>query len=47
VKKWLGVFLERYFRLSQFQRSAMPNAPKMGSDGSLSPHSDWRREKHM
>jgi NAD+ synthase (glutamine-hydrolysing) len=42
VKQWLGVFLERFFRTSQFKRSAMPNAPKVGSGGSLSPRSDWR-----
>jgi NAD+ synthase (glutamine-hydrolysing) len=42
VKKWLGIFLERFFRLSQFKRSAIPNAPKVGSGGSLSPRSDWR-----
>jgi hypothetical protein len=27
---------------SQFKRSALPNAPKVGSGGSLSPRSDWR-----
>jgi NAD+ synthase (glutamine-hydrolysing) len=42
IKHWLGVFLERFFRTSQFKRSAMPNAPKVGSGGSLSPRSDWR-----
>jgi NAD+ synthase (glutamine-hydrolysing) len=42
IKRWLGVFLERFFRMSQFKRSAMPNAPKVGSGGSLSPRSDWR-----
>ncbi len=42
VKHWLGVFLERFFRTSQFKRSAMPNAPKVGSGGSLSPRGDWR-----
>jgi len=42
IKKWLGVFLHRFFELSQFKRSAMPNAPKVGSGGSLSPRSDWR-----
>jgi NAD+ synthase (glutamine-hydrolysing) len=39
---WLEVFLERFFKTSQFKRSAMPNAPKVGSGGSLSPRSDWR-----
>ena len=42
IKHWLGVFLERFFHTSQFKRSAMPNAPKVGSGGSLSPRSDWR-----
>jgi NAD+ synthase (glutamine-hydrolysing) len=42
IKHWLGVFLERFFHLSQFKRSAMPNAPKVGSGGSLSPRGDWR-----
>jgi NAD+ synthase (glutamine-hydrolysing) len=42
LKRWLGVFLERFFRTSQFKRSAMPNAPKVGSGGSLSPRGDWR-----
>ena len=42
VKRWLGVFLRRFFQLSQYKRSALPNAPKVGSGGSLSPRSDWR-----
>jgi NAD+ synthase (glutamine-hydrolysing) len=42
IKKWLGVFLHRFFKMSQFKRSAIPNAPKVGSGGSLSPRSDWR-----
>jgi NAD+ synthase (glutamine-hydrolysing) len=42
TKHWLGVFLERFFHTSQFKRSALPNAPKVGSGGSLSPRSDWR-----
>jgi NAD+ synthase (glutamine-hydrolysing) len=39
---WLEVFLQRFFQDSQFKRSAMPNGPKVGSGGSLSPRSDWR-----
>ena len=35
------MFLQRFFR-NQFKRSAMPNAPKVGSGGSLSPRGDWR-----
>ncbi len=42
IKKWLKVFLYRFFKTSQFKRSALPNAPKVGSGGSLSPRSDWR-----
>ena len=42
IKKWLGVFLLRFFQLSQFKRSAIPNGPKVGSGGSLSPRGDWR-----
>jgi NAD+ synthase (glutamine-hydrolysing) len=42
IKHWLGVFLERFFHISQFKRSAIPNAPKVGSGGSLSPRGDWR-----
>ncbi|HXG04121.1 MAG TPA: NAD(+) synthase [Candidatus Binatia bacterium] len=42
IRRWLGVFLERFFKLSQFKRSAVPNAPKVGSGGSLSPRGDWR-----
>jgi NAD+ synthase (glutamine-hydrolysing) len=42
IFRWLAVFLDRFFRLSQFKRSALPNAPKVGSGGSLSPRSDWR-----
>lgn len=42
IKHWLGVFLKRFFGLSQYKRSALPNAPKVGSGGSLSPRGDWR-----
>jgi NAD+ synthase (glutamine-hydrolysing) len=42
IKRWLGVFLKRFFQLSQYKRSAIPNAPKVGSGGSLSPRADWR-----
>jgi NAD+ synthase (glutamine-hydrolysing) len=42
IKKWLGVFLQRFFKTSQFKRSALPNGPKVGSGGSLSPRGDWR-----
>ena len=42
IKKWLEVFLYRFFKTSQFKRSAVPNGPKVGSGGSLSPRGDWR-----
>jgi NAD+ synthase (glutamine-hydrolysing) len=42
IKRWLEVFLHRFFKLSQFKRSALPNGPKVGSGGSLSPRGDWR-----
>jgi NAD+ synthase (glutamine-hydrolysing) len=42
IKKWLEVFLYRFFKISQFKRSALPNSPKVGSGGSLSPRGDWR-----
>ncbi|MBV8032289.1 MAG: NAD(+) synthase [Betaproteobacteria bacterium] len=41
IRKWLRVFLERFFR-NQYKRSTVPNAPKVGSGGSLSPRGDWR-----
>ncbi|RMD79312.1 MAG: NAD(+) synthase, partial [Gammaproteobacteria bacterium] len=42
IKRWLQVFLYRFFKFSQFKRSCVPNAPKVGSGGSLSPRGDWR-----
>jgi NAD+ synthase (glutamine-hydrolysing) len=42
IERWLRVFLHRFFQTSQFKRSAVPNAPKVGSGGSLSPRGDWR-----
>jgi NAD+ synthase (glutamine-hydrolysing) len=42
IKRWLRVFLERFIATSQFKRSALPNGPKVGSGGSLSPRGDWR-----
>jgi NAD+ synthase (glutamine-hydrolysing) len=42
IKKWLEVFLWRFFKISQFKRTAVPNGPKVGSGGSLSPRGDWR-----
>ncbi len=42
IRKWMEVFLYRFFQISQFKRSAIPNGPKVGSGGSLSPRGDWR-----
>jgi NAD+ synthase (glutamine-hydrolysing) len=42
IKKWLRVFLFRFFEISQYKRSAMPNGPKVVSGGNLSPRGDWR-----
>ena len=42
IKRWLGVFLKRFFQSSQYKRSCVPNAPKVGSGGSLSPRGDYR-----
>jgi NAD+ synthase (glutamine-hydrolysing) len=42
LKHWLSVFLWRFFQISQFKRSCVPNAPKVGSGGSLSPRGDYR-----
>jgi NAD+ synthase (glutamine-hydrolysing) len=42
IKRWLGIFVRRFFQLSQYKRTAMPNAPKVGSGGSLSPRGDYR-----
>jgi NAD+ synthase (glutamine-hydrolysing) len=40
IKKWLKVFLERFFAM-QFKRDCVPDGPKVGSV-SLSPRGDWR-----
>jgi NAD+ synthase (glutamine-hydrolysing) len=42
IRQWLRVFLHRFFALSQFKRSAMPNGPKVTDGGALSPRGDWR-----
>ncbi|HEV2747423.1 MAG TPA: NAD(+) synthase [Allosphingosinicella sp.] len=42
IRKWLEVFLWRFFQISQFKRSALPNGPKVSAGGSLSPRGDWR-----
>ncbi|MGO9454188.1 MAG: NAD(+) synthase [Candidatus Binataceae bacterium] len=42
IKANLAIFLRRFFEQSQFKRTCIPNAPKVGSGGSLSPRGDWR-----
>ncbi|NDU92085.1 MAG: hypothetical protein G3I10_05660 [Ferrovum sp.] len=42
IRCWLQVFVRRFFQDSQFKRSCIANAPKVGSGGSLSPRGDWR-----
>ncbi len=40
IKKWLKVFLRRFFA-QQFKRSCLPDSPKVGTV-TLSPRGDWR-----
>jgi NAD+ synthase (glutamine-hydrolysing) len=42
IRRWMEVFLSRFFGFSQFKRSALPNGPKVSAGGSLSPRGDWR-----
>jgi NAD+ synthase (glutamine-hydrolysing) len=42
LRKWLGVFIARFYGQSQFKRSAVPNGPKLTSAAALSPRGDWR-----
>ncbi len=42
IRRWLKVFLARFFGFSQFKRSALPNGPKVAAGGALSPRGDWR-----
>jgi NAD+ synthase (glutamine-hydrolysing) len=42
IKNNLRIFVHRFFKFSQFKRSCIPNAPKVGSGGSLSPRGDYR-----
>ncbi|MDI6725785.1 MAG: NAD(+) synthase [Smithellaceae bacterium] len=42
IKRWLEVFLLNFFQNSQYKRSCLPNGPKVGSGGSLSPRGDHR-----
>ena len=42
IRHWLDNFLYRFFTISQFKRSALPNGPKVSAGGALSPRGDWR-----
>jgi NAD+ synthase (glutamine-hydrolysing) len=42
IKRYMGIFMYRFFKTSQFKRSCLPNGPKVGNGGSLSPRGDWR-----
>jgi NAD+ synthase (glutamine-hydrolysing) len=42
IRRWLETFLWRFFQISQFKRSALPNSPKVSPGGALSPRGDWR-----
>src|SRR3954452_18224646 len=42
IRKWLETFLFRFFQISQFKRTCIPNAPKVSAGGALSPRGDWR-----
>lgn len=42
IKKWLALFIKRFFGQSQFKRSCVPDSPKIGCGGALSPRGDWR-----
>ncbi|WP_035856282.1 NAD(+) synthase [Cryptosporangium arvum] len=42
IRRWLEVFVQRFYSFSQFKRSALPNGPKVSAGGSLSPRGDWR-----
>jgi NAD+ synthase (glutamine-hydrolysing) len=42
IAKWLETFLFRFFQISQFKRSALPNGPKVSGAAALSPRGDWR-----
>ncbi|MFL6674319.1 MAG: NAD(+) synthase [Massilia sp.] len=42
IKRYMSIFMYRFFKTSQFKRSCVPNGPKVGNGGSLSPRGDWR-----
>ncbi|MGH7789573.1 MAG: NAD(+) synthase [Candidatus Binatia bacterium] len=41
IRRWLIVFVRRFFA-SQYKRDCVPDGPKVGSGGALSPRGDWR-----
>ena len=47
IRRWLMVFVQRFYSFSQFKRSALPNGPKVSSGGALSPRGDWRAPSDM
>ncbi len=47
IRRWLIVFVQRFYSFSQFKRSALPNGPKVSSRGALSPRGDWRAPSDM
>ncbi|MGE5626098.1 MAG: NAD(+) synthase [Bacillota bacterium] len=42
IRHWLTVFVRRFFEETQYKRTCIANAPKVGSGGSLSPRGDYR-----
>ena len=47
IRRWLQVFVKRFYSFSQFKRSALPNGPKVSAGGALSPRGDWRAPSDM
>jgi NAD+ synthase (glutamine-hydrolysing) len=47
IRRWLKVFVQRFYSFSQFKRSALPNGPKVSAGGALSPRGDWRAPSDM
>jgi NAD+ synthase (glutamine-hydrolysing) len=47
IRRWLLVFVQRFYSFSQFKRSALPNGPKVSAGGALSPRGDWRAPSDM
>jgi len=42
IKKWMKVFLTRFFQTSQYKRSCVPGGPEVTAAGGLSPRGGWR-----